>query len=50
MTIAEQLMERGVEKGISQVALRLIHEGVPEEIVRRACSLSADEIKELRNK
>ncbi len=48
MTIAEKLINEGIEKGMEKVVLQMLFENEPVERIVRYTGLSKDSIDELR--
>ena len=48
MTIAEKLINEGIEKGMEKVVLQMLFENEPVERIARYTGLSKDSIDELR--
>ena len=46
--VAQALEEKGIERGLEQVAINMIHEGMDDNIINKMTKLSLERIAELR--
>jgi|SaaInl4_135m_RNA_FD_contig_31_32470_length_372_multi_9_in_0_out_0_2 predicted transposase/invertase (TIGR01784 family) len=50
MRIGERLIEKGIEKGIKQVAYNMLASNISVDVISKATNLSLQEIKKLQRK